>query len=358
MDYQSKLEKTAAQWLVWKDCGKFTPEEQEEFDTWLALDIRHKIAFAKVEGSWTRANIFRRIKPLQGDPDPDVLNDRNHCPPPLTVSAPVKTPPRKSIRLPLIAAVAALVFVLPVVVWYVAEQLSWDRYATSVGGIAHFPLPDGTTVQLNTNSVLRVRMTHRNREFRLDRGEAMIKAARDGKRPFRLEAGGTVILTEGAEFDVRRRTDGNVDLLVTVGRVATETIRSPFDFGSVNAAPGQSTLSAGSFASVTPGTIQVAGLGADEVARKTAWLRSLLIFRGETLQEVADEFNRYNLRHIEIADPRIVDKQIGGTFVATDPESFAAAVTFLWGLQATTVGGEEGPGYGTIRLVQAQRKKR
>jgi transmembrane sensor len=45
------------------------------------------------------------------------------------------------------------------------------------------------------------------------------------------------------------------------------------------------------------------------------------------------EFNRYNRRHIAIADPAIAQVRVGGLFEATDPESFAATLEKHFGVR-------------------------
>jgi ferric-dicitrate binding protein FerR (iron transport regulator) len=65
-------------------------------------------------------------------------------------------------------------------------------------------------------------------------------------------------------------------------------------------------------------------------------------------------FNRFNLRKMVIDDRALLTLEIGGVFQATDPESFAATLKPVLGIDATTVGGAEGPGYGVVRLSLAK----
>jgi transmembrane sensor len=46
-----------------------------------------------------------------------------------------------------------------------------------------------------------------------------------------------------------------------------------------------------------------------------------------------DEFNRYNRRKLQLADPALAALRVGGTFNATDPESFAAALASAFNLK-------------------------
>lgn len=235
--------------------------------------------------------------------------------------------------------------------WFAGDQLGWEDYSTHVGGKQTSPLPDGSSITLNTDTELRARITAGNRDLALTRGEAIIKATHDEKRPVRLVVGSTVIRTAGADFDVRRRASGQVDVLVSDGRIAAESTaeglgldRLPRDRGIVPA---------GYMASIRPGDIQISRLGVGELARKTAWLRDVLDFRGETLAQAAEEFNRYNTRKIVIDDPRIATRRVGGVFLDTDPDSFVAALALTMDIQATIAG--QAPGYIRLRGAQANR---
>jgi transmembrane sensor len=108
-------------------------------------------------------------------------------------------------------------------------------------------------------------------------------------------------------------------------------------------------------ASIRPGYIEVSRLDAEDLARRTAWLRDVLDFHGETLTQAAADFNRYNTRKIVIDDPKIATRRVGGVFLDTDPESFVAALALTMDIRATRV--ETGPGYGIIRLRSAQARR-
>jgi transmembrane sensor len=253
----------------------------------------------------------------------------------------------------LFACVTALAAGICAAGWYASNQLTWEDYSTHIGGKQTSPLADGSSVTLNTDTDLRVHLTTGSRDLALTRGEAIIKAVHDEKRPMRLVVGGTVIRTAGAEFDVRRRAGGQVDVLVSEGRVAAETDGGWLSFH--HSALERGIVSAGYMASIRPGGIELSRLDTAELASRTAWLRDVLDFHGETLAQAAEDFNRYNTRKIIIDDPKIASRRVGGVFLDTDPESFVAALALTMDIHATT--GEAGPGYGTIRLRSAQARR-
>jgi len=250
----------------------------------------------------------------------------------------------------LFALVVACAACLGAACWYARGQLTWESYTTPVGGKQTSPLADGSSVTLNTDTELRVHLTPGSRDLALTRGEAIIKAAHDELRPMRLIVGDTVIRTSGAAFDVRRRDGGQVDVLVSEGHVAAETDTSWLTPG--HSARRRGIVSAGYMASIRPGYIEVSRLEAEELARRTAWLRDVLDFNGETLAQAAADFNRYNTRKIVIDDPDIATRRVGGVFLDTDPDSFVAALALTMNIRA-----KQGPGGGVIRLRSAQARR-
>ncbi len=352
---------TAMGWLVKTESPDCTSEQRQAFDDWLAADVRHRVAVTIATKSRERIDRLSSLRPLDGRVDPDLLLSPQYTP--RSIQRPRVTEPepppvnRGSGKFKLFAFAALSVAVLCGLYsagWYAKNELNWETYATHVGGKETAPLPDGTAVTLNTDSELRVRMTPEARDLKLTRGEVAMKAARDDKRPFRLVVGKTVIQTAGADFDIRKHDSGEVDVIVSRGRLAAEAVEKtlPFPFfDTVN--PAQSVISEGYMASIRPGDVQVSLLNSDERAQKTAWLHDALDFRGETLAQAVAEFNRYNPRKIVIEDKTIADWHVGGVFANTDPDSFVAALVVVMNIRARTVGGEQGPGYGEIRLSSA-----
>jgi len=55
-------------------------------------------------------------------------------------------------------------------------------------------------------------------------------------------------------------------------------------------------------------------------------------FDGDRLDVIVQEFNRYNTRRLEIADPCISATRMGGQFRSTDPDNFARRFV-RWGFK-------------------------
>jgi transmembrane sensor len=185
-------------------------------------------------------------------------------------------------------------------------------------------LTDGSIVELNTNSRLRVELERDRRVIHLERGEAIFRVAHDAKRPFLVMVGGTVVRAIGTQFNVRRR-DQAVEVLVLEGIVALDSIDA---LGSRLAVPLPTTpvLNAGKIAIAAPTGLKLRDLATEEAERTLAWRSGMLSFNGQTLAEAAEEFNRYNRRQLILSDPAVASLRIGGTFRATNIDSFATVL--------------------------------
>jgi transmembrane sensor len=192
-----------------------------------------------------------------------------------------------------------------------------------VGGFSRIVLEDGSVIDLNTNSDVRVRLQAERREVKLLRGEGRFQVAHDSHRPFVVTAADASVRAVGTAFSVRLREASQVDVLVAEGAVAVASSTIP------HAPP----VTAGEAAVLQPNRMSVRHMEPEVMQSHLAWTSGRLQFRGETLAEAVAEFNRYNRRQIRLADDSLARLRVGGTFNATDPESFAAALSSAFRLR-------------------------
>ena len=303
MSDEGQIEARASRWLAARDAGALSREQSQEFDRWLDADIRHRVAYLRLEATWTRADQLRDLQPLDRSLDPDLLASRERRRWPMALAA--------SLAVALIGGF-----------WAWRQHFSWEQYETRIGGFSRIVLGDGSVVDLNTDSYIRVRLSEDQREVQLLRGEGRFQVAPDAQRPFTVAAADTAVRAIGTAFSVRLRDD-QVDVVVSEGKVA------------VAYAEGQSSppLVAGDAAVVMADSVSVSRLEPPVLARRLAWTAGRLEFRGESLGEAVAEFNRYNRRQIRLADASLASLRVGGSFAATDPESFAGALSSAFKLE-------------------------
>jgi transmembrane sensor len=307
MNRAQEIEKRAAEWLVRRDANGAV--DQAEFTAWLASDPRHRAAYLRLAAAWARTAHLRRLRPEGDAIDPDLLSRR-----------------REIIGWrQLSLAVAPMAIAVLSLVWWAVRWSETQTYRTVIGGMSRVVLADGTTVTLNTDTELKVRLRSNRREIVLEHGEAQFVVAHDVARPFEVSAGGRIVRAVGTAFDVRWEPESELEVIVTEGRVAV--IPST---GAVHAVTRNeervAMVSAGEGATENGRQLSIHAINASEASRRLAWQTGELSFQGETLGEAIAEFNRYNHRRLKVQDPAIAKLQIGGNFQVLDVDSFVDAV--------------------------------
>src|SRR4051812_23814736 len=72
-DNWESIEQKAAEWVTRIDL-RGTPEEWAALDVWLAASPRHRAAFLRLSVAWRRADGLRKLAPLRGAVDEDLLD--------------------------------------------------------------------------------------------------------------------------------------------------------------------------------------------------------------------------------------------------------------------------------------------
>jgi transmembrane sensor len=329
------IKELAARWAVRADAGPLRPDEQEQLDAWLAADPRHRGAYVRARAQWMDLD---RLAALHGPADAVI----DHS------SAEGTTPENRhalSRRRLLAASMAAITLAGGGLSWMVLRG-SRERYSTGVGEVRRIALADGSTLLLNTNTEVTVRLLKQRRDIQLIRGEALFEVAHDRARPFVVVANDTAVRAVGTAFAVRLEST-QVDVTVTEGVVEVGNSLPPPSSGaaaSMSADGRVRRVSANERMVIARARAPaIRPIAAAEAARQLAWREGMVSFDGESLQTAVAEINRHNLRQIVIDDPALAEKPIVGVFRATDLDGFSA--TAAEALQARVVA--EG---GVIRL--------
>jgi transmembrane sensor len=157
------------------------------------------------------------------------------------------------------------------------------------------------------------------------RGEAWFEVAKDPRRPFIVQAGAVRVQAVGTAFSVRR-LDGGVQVMVTEGVVETWMVGDDRP---------RARVVSGAVLLVAASAPRQPVAAADEIEHRLSWRSGQISLSGETLEDAALEFNRYNHRQIVIDDPQLARQRFVGLFRTNEPESFAAAVAATVGARVT-----------------------
>lgn len=308
---QEAIEAMAAAWLAQQDEG-LTSEEQADFDQWQHASPQHAQAVADLERTWKSLQRLGKLRSQpRVHPDRDLL--AAHGAPARVISF----------------RVVALVTGLAAALVFAALSLYSSRipkvptetelvYATVADGYQRATLTDGSVIELNANTSVRVNYLPAERQIHLDRGEAHFSVAKNKHRPFIVMAGTVAVRAVGTAFNVK--LDGtNVEVSVTEGRVKVQ------DHAPGSAATELPELGAGQRLVVSknePTRARVETLTPETVAQLLAWQGPRLRFSDTPLASVVAQFNRYNKTQLELGDPTLGSVPVDGSFRAENVETF------------------------------------
>jgi len=324
----SAIDATAADWLARRGRG-LVPEEQAALAHWLQSDPRHVRAFASLERTW---HSLDRLKELG-------LPERHRLEADLPAAAIRRRRPTILIFRTALAMAAAFAFAY--VGWWRPARATApfaETAVTETGGQRKLSLPDGSAIDLNTDTAVQVAYTATERRVRLRRGEAQFSVAKNPPRPFVVEVAGVDIRAVGTAFNVRLRP-GSVEVIVTEGKVRVADTQKGASLLTVKTPAEEPLLVAGERVLIdvtasSPVPDAALLVSPPEMERALAWQERRLIFDGTPLGEVVAEFNRYNRHKLVIADVRLHERQFGGTFAVGNQEAFVRLLESRFGVTA------------------------
>lgn len=287
------IERRAANYLQGKRYWSWSEDNQKELDAWLAESLEHRVAYWRLEAGLGQAERFAVLKPAT----PRRAQQSTRRILPLLFGAAAA-----------IAAIAVSVFGIPSF-----SDESLRTYATTVGGRETLALADGSRIELNTDTVVRLASTAKRRELYLDKGEAYFEIEHDVKRPFIVHVGDHVVTDLGTKFLIRR-DEGRLEVAVVEGRVQLD---------ATNGSTKSRLLTKGDVIVATAGNIEAHKKPLATLTDELGWQHGLLVFDHTSLADAATEFNRYNSRKLIVADAKTARLTIDGKFQANNVELFA-----------------------------------
>lgn len=300
----------AIAWLLRMREASGNGETQQAFSAWLAVDPEHGIAYQQVEQQWAWMEQFKS-QPLRARDE--ALHYRPH-----------KPAWRKAVQL---SAAAAVLLGVGLAV-FSPQGLYGIPYNYNVGKGQRqtVALSDGSSIELNTDTQVRVRFNRSRRQVELIRGEAFFNVAHNAERPFTVVAGNLNIRDIGTAFNVYQQAE-QINIAVQEGEVE---IKSQGGLRRLTTGQQLAYRNDGGFVAVT-----------EYDAAATAWRQGQLLFRGRRLAEVLAEIGRYHDVRIRLPDPKLAELRVNGSFRTEQLDNMLNAVATLLPVKVRHTGEQE-----------------
>ncbi|MEM8497676.1 MAG: FecR domain-containing protein [Pseudomonadota bacterium] len=329
------IEKQSCDWVAAMDRG-LSESEKSHLENWLEESPLHAETLVKVAATWDLLDVLKPVAQLVPLEQSDASVDTS-----------MQVPDQQASENNTRAKPMALISMAAAVLLCVVALLNWgefqrevnsdvelataaysSHFTTAVGETSLVSLPDGSTVNINTDSKLLVSFEPGARTIVLLRGEAYFDVAKDSANPFSVAAGANKVIAVGTAFNVEISADEEMEVVVTEGRVQLEHGFSKVDLMSEKDGDQMPLyLSNGESIVVSGSGERTSVVKTDNIDAKLAWRAGRLIFEGEPLEFVVEEINRYTALSFEISDPAIRDIPVGGFFKAGDTQQL------LWVLE-------------------------
>ena len=308
----------ASVWITRLDRG-LSNQELRELKTWLQDSPTNTETFMQLVELWDKMESLSQLSEL----------------------FPRKLQNVSSKKVPVLAWAASFIFasLISLGLWFNADLFLGsnatqivqfnNEYETKIGEQSTISLQDKTQIKLNTNSLVKVTYTDKQRVFELIRGEMHVVVAHNKQKPLSVYAGSNIIQAVGTAFNVELAAD-EVELIVTDGKVLVTDINSqnvaPLKLKNVYLPPKSFAVSKGQKAQLKASNTNIIGSDEVKLASDLAWQQGNLVFRGESLFEAMQEVARYTNYQFDFGDEEIKHLQIAGLFKTSDISGFLAAL--------------------------------
>ena len=309
----SQVQKEAINWFVRLRSDEATEQDRAELAAWLTLSESHQAAYDLVKLRWASLDV------LESDVAPELSTHTQYDRP---------------LRATLIrwGSAAAMLAVVMVSAWLVFDTNL--TYKTAVGEQRRVLLADGSSVHLNTNTVVQVDMSTDHRKIFLKKGEVLCDVSENPDRPFTVVAGETEVVALGTLFSVYRAS-GNTRVTVVEGRVSVRANSSRLD----NASSRQMVVNRGeqaivpSVPSIAQSTIPIV-----KPIISPEWDKGLLVFDQTPLDEVVDEISRYFPGELHLGSD-VPEQPVTGTFKLRDRNVLLETLSESYSLSVVELNG-------------------
>jgi len=318
----------AASWMAFLDSCECTPADRIAFVRWLGRDRMHQSAFEELSEVWARLHTLTDIQQVADHPD--VI------PFPAPADSPkVFADERASGRAEWSALVACLLVMVGAAVHFLFGTPS-DLHVTEVGEIQTITLEDGSQVELNARSTIKVQVGDRRREIRLNEGEAVFHVKEDD-RPFVVRTDLATISAVGTRFSVRSDPSfvevSVIDGLVSVAATNSNTVLTEYDSDLLMRFTDEiALLGAGQRLELTRESKQFKTISDNALKDDLSWRNGEVVFDEIPLVTVLAEMRRYHGAGIYIGDPVLNGLRVSGRFPTNDSSYFLTQLREKYGV--------------------------
>ena len=301
-----EIDAATAAWLDKRDCGNWSEEDEAAFAAWLDADPVHRITYWRMEAAWSRTERLTALRPQAA-------------------------PRSKTFAFFRVAAATVTVSAIAAGAWYAIPRETGVTYATSIGGHESIMLADGSRIELNTDSAIRLADSAHARNIWLEKGEAYLQVTHDASRPLTVFVGNRRVVDLGTKFVVKRGTD-RLEVAVLEGRVSLDAGDTP-NFQETVLQQGETAIASADGVSVHRKTTR-------ELSDELGWRRGVIVFDNTPLGEAAEQVSRYNAVKVAVTDAAIARLPVTGTVSSTDPKEFLRMARVVFGLRAEKIDGK------------------
>lgn len=313
--------------LMAPDCSL---REKEQFEAWLRLAPENALAYEDTKALWASLGGLDEdegigpytVRALEPDAEPFMGQWTDAV---VRDSRPVPSKPR-NLWLPVGAGLAALL-VVGVAIWPMFKPQVPSIPFTATAAIKDVKLEDGSSVQLDLDTSLAVRIGPDTRDIELKQGRAMFEVAHDAARPFVVDAGVGRVTALGTQFQVQREGE-NVSVTLLEGSIGIDSALGSNGQRTLRLVPGQKASYAPTTRSWTVASVDPAAL--------TSWSQGFHVFSATPLDEAIAEINRYSKIKFELADPALGKLRLSGSFKLGKGEQIAEALPYALPIKVTS----------------------
>lgn len=285
----------AIAWLIRLRDPNCSPQEHQQFEAWLSADEAHAREFRSLREIWTASGHLQS----------------SFLPPPSAAGA------IRSLRIGALAALLSTLLLVGLLAWYAGWiPSSYTRYASDTK-TQWITLPDGSQIELGTDTSISFLRFHDRREIRFAHGEGLLGARAETSAPLQIVVGASRIDATDGQFNIWY--DGDRAVVTPVAGSLRLQVNGPdANLTVVDVAAGQQAR----FSKASP----MPEMSSANIERVLAWRQGKLVLSNMPLTDALPLINRHLGKPLQLGDEAAASIRIGGSFSISDMEGLVSAL--------------------------------